>query len=139
MLTPNKRGPLVIQSIAEVALVVEEADQRFQHEGARIEFCIASGVNYEGATKYMPILKTLEKENQTKAWEHLLLFPINKNRQARLEKYGNQIRVRISGMAEGAFNRLVNAGKCPICANAEHHLSRCPLVPKEFRSLLEDA
>ena len=47
------------------------------------------------------------------------------------------LRVRIMGMSEDMFRRIVEEGRCPLCGNAEHSLPMCPLLPNELRPFCE--
>jgi hypothetical protein len=43
------------------------------------------------------------------------------------------VRVRIMGMSDETFYRIVKEGRCPLCGKMAHSLAMCPIMPKEMR------
>lgn len=48
----------------EAASVVREAERTYSGHGARVEFCVSRGVDYDRSVTYLPVLEGLERAHQ---------------------------------------------------------------------------
>ena len=138
----------------EAANAVNDAKNAYVGHGARIEYCISRGVDYDRSVRYLPVLERLERALEeveppsafvARKVPPLKLLPPPKRREHAREEtpdsaipyvelmQGCFVRVRIYGMSEDQYNSIVDDGRCPLCGQHEHPIIMCPCMPNELR------
>ena len=152
-----RHGP---QRPQDAIRVIEEAEAAFEQHGSRAVYCESKGIHYDRSVKYLPIIEHLESSLGTDSADSDESPPrkdddVNPSVLSVLKKdllvpyldvetlpagagpeFEGQciFRVRIIGMTEETFTRMMKEGKCPLCGDKIYHsLAMCPIIPNELR------
>ncbi len=132
-------------NLFEARSVVGAAIASFKNESARILYCEWHGIDYEKTIKYAETLIAFDKSFHNEVAppplppQEIMIKSTKKlkNRPMRPVARGQTIiykhNVRIAGMSEADYAKIVKDGRCPLCRLKAHDIVDCPLLLDELR------
>lgn len=101
-----------ILDFGSIERIVAQAHSKYEgHEGARIEYCKANGVDLQNAERLLETVKALA---------------------ALYAGAPHKLRIKVGTIKPHVLRQLLREGRCPLCrGHPRHTQAMCPMVPPD--------